>query len=149
VSRRLAYAFGAMRRSPTFRTAAAPATLAVAALALLGACGTGNQGGAPTTTMPPYDTEGMCLQGQNVFREIDGLDRSKPDYLESVKKSVAPLDDRVPAALADDMRAWVGYVQGVTTIEQLAELPADLKVSTGRIDEWWKTNCGGKPLINA
>jgi hypothetical protein len=134
-----------MRPSRTSRTTA---VLTLAALVLVGGCGTGSQGGAPTTTLPPYDTEGMCLQGQNVFREIDGYDRSKPDYLDSVKKSVAPLDDRVPAALHDDMKAWVDYVQSVTTIQQLADLPADLKVSTRRIDEWWKKNCG-KPLINA
>src|SRR3954452_21281073 len=122
-----------MRPSRTSRTTA---VLTLAALVLVGGCGTGSQGGAPTTTLPPYDTEGMCLQGQNVFREIDGYDRSKPDYLDSVKKSVAPLDDRVPAALHDDMKAWVDYVQSVTTIQQLAALPADLKVSTRRIDEW-------------
>jgi hypothetical protein len=137
-----------MRLSSALRSAG-PALLLLVVLALAGACGAQvGEGGVPTTTLAPYNTEGMCLQGQNVFREIDGFDRSKPDYLESVKRAVDPLDDRVPEALHDDMKAWVAYVKGATSVQQLAELPADLKVSTQRIDAWWKTNCG-KPLINA
>jgi hypothetical protein len=118
--------------------------LALSGLALLTACsGSLGTGGAPTTTEEPWPTEDMCVLGRNVFLDIDELDRKEPDYLDEVKKAVDRLDDRAPAEIADDMRAFVTYVEEATDKSELEALPDHVLVSTGRIDEWWQDNCGG------
>jgi hypothetical protein len=119
--------------------------LMVAALVTLGAC-SGSLGGSATTTQAPLPIPDMCTLGQNVFRDIDALDRKKPDYLDQVKKAVKRLGERAPKDVAEDVKAFVAYVQATTDVAQLANLPADMKVSTSRIDDWWRRNCG-KPLI--
>jgi hypothetical protein len=126
-------------------TLASAAILAVTGLAALTAC-SGSLGGSPTTTEPPLAIPDMCTLGQNVFRDIDELDRKKPEYLDQVKKAVKPLAGRAPQDVAEDVKAFVAYIDSATNVAQLANLPADMKVSTSRIDAWWQRNCG-KPLI--
>jgi hypothetical protein len=132
---------------PFARWAALVAVLAIGVVAA-GCSGSGGPGSAPTTTAAPLSARDMCTLGQNIFQDVDALDRSKPEYLDQVKKAVKPLADRAPADIADDTRAWVAYVQSATSAAQLASMPADLRVSTNRIDAWWKQNCG-KPLIGS
>jgi hypothetical protein len=134
-----------MSASRPTATFAAAAILAVTGITTLAAC-SGSLGGSATTTEPPLAIPDMCTLGQNVFRDIDELDRKKPEYLDQVKKAVKPLGERAPKDVAEDVKAWVAYVQSATNVAQLANLPADMKVSTSRIDAWWQRNCG-KPLI--
>jgi hypothetical protein len=114
-------------------------TVAASATACSGSLGTGS---GVTTTAKPLNARDMCTTGQNAYGAISELDRSKPDYIDKVKGIVKPLPERAPADLKDDMTAWVDYVQQVTAVAQLASPPADLKVSMGRIDQWWQQNCG-------
>jgi hypothetical protein len=123
--------------------------LAVTGLSLASGCsGSLGTGSGPTTTAKPLAPKDMCVAGQNAFTTIDELDRTKPDYLDKVKAAVKSLANRAPEAIHDDLRAWVDYVQASTDVGQLASLPADLKVSTARVDTWWKQNCG-KPFIGS
>jgi hypothetical protein len=127
--------------------AAVPALALVLALAA-GCGGTTGSGGSPTTTAKPLAAKDMCTEGANVFGTVDELDKTKPDFLDKAKKAIKPLADRPPAEIAEDIKAFVAYTQQVTDPAQLGALPADLRVSTQRIDAWWKQNCG-KPLIGS
>lgn len=118
--------------------------LALAAIALLalGAC-SGSLGTNPTaTTKPPLPVKDLCKLGADVFVQIDHFDRTAPDFLDKIKNEVRPLADRAPADVREDMQAWVNFILSATDATQLASFPSDLKVSTRRIDEWWKRNCG-------
>jgi hypothetical protein len=123
--------------------------VAVTGIALVSGCsGSLGTGSGPTTTEKPLTPKDMCVAGQNAFTTIDELDRTKPDYIDKVKAAVKSLANRAPEAIHDDLKAWVDYVQASSDVSQLANLPGDLRISTARVDTWWKQNCG-KPFIGS
>jgi hypothetical protein len=124
------------------------ALLLVAAAATTACSGSLGTGSGPTTTEKPLSAKDMCTTGQNAFSIIDELDRTKPDYLDKVKAALKDLPNRAPADIHDDIKAFGDYVQASTDVAQLANLPADLRVSTARVDKWWQDNCG-KPFIGS
>jgi hypothetical protein len=116
-------------------------TLLLAGAGAVSACG-GSIGGSPSTTEKPMTAQEMCVNGHNVFSRISELDRTKPDFLPKLKETIRVFGTQAPAEIYDDLKAWTDYVKSVTDASQLENLPADLQVSTKRVDAWWQRNCG-------
>jgi hypothetical protein len=117
-----------------------PVALLLAGLGALAAC-SGGIGGSPSTTQEPFSAQDMCTQGDATFARLDELDRTKPDFVPKLKEVVEGFADRAPEEIHADLKAWVDYIQEVSDPGQLDPLPADLQVSTQRVDDWWQKNC--------
>ena len=105
-----------MRTDPIRRIALAAA---LGAAGIAAACGESGGGQTTQPTVSTIPTAEFCENGKDLAAQVQVLDKSKPDYLDNVKRIFRQYGSATPAAISDDFKAYVDYIQGVTSIEQL------------------------------